>query len=105
MYIISASIQEKEIIILISTYSVREPKFLHLSGLVSEQRVCKMEHAPLVMSLAAIYWRCGQSCHYIATLYTFFKRLANMISNTDYSQTVNLISCKLSFALLRALIM
>ena len=36
---------------------------------------------------------------------TFYRRLASMISekkNTEYSQTVNWIRCKLSFALLRA---
>ena len=41
LYIISLplpSIQEKEIIIQISTYSARESKFLHLSGLVSTLR-------------------------------------------------------------------
>ena len=61
-----------------------------------------MEHAtftPLVMSATGGMGR--------ATT-TFYKRIASMISekmNTEYSQTVKWIRCKLSFALLRALIM
>ena len=61
-----------------------------------------MEHAtftPLVMSATGGMGRAAT---------TFYRRLASMISekrNTEYSQTVNWIRCKLSFALLRALIM
>ena len=69
-----------------------------------EQRVCEIEHAiftTLVMSATGGMGRAAT---------TFYKRLASMISekrNTEYSnsQTVNWIRCKLSFALLRALIM
>ena len=67
-----------------------------------EQRVREVEHAtftPLVMSATGGMGRAAT---------TFYKRLASMISekrNTEYSQTVNWIRCKLSFALLRASIM
>ena len=67
-----------------------------------ELRVREVEHAtftPLVMLATG---GMGQA----AT--TFYKRLASMISekrNTQYSQTMNWIRCKLSFALLRASIM
>ena len=62
----------------------------------------EVEHAtftPLVMSVTG---GMGKS----AT--TFYKRLASMISekrDTPYSQTINWIRCKLSFALLRSSIM
>ena len=61
-----------------------------------------MEHAtftPLVMSVTGGMGKAAT---------TFYKRLASMISekrNNEYSQTVNWIRCKLSFALLRASIM
>ena len=61
-----------------------------------------MEHAtftPLVMSATGGMGRAAT---------TFYRRLASIISekrNTEYSQTVNWIRCKLSFALLRASIM
>ena len=67
-----------------------------------EQRVREVEHAtftPLDMSATGAMGR---------TATTFYKRLASMVSekrNTEYSQTVNWIQCKLSFALLRASIM
>lgn len=67
-----------------------------------EQRVREVEHAtftPLVMSATGGMGRAAT---------TFYRRLASMISekrNTEYSQTVNWIRCKLSFALLRASIM
>ena len=67
-----------------------------------EQRVREVEHAtftPLVMSATGGMGRAAT---------TFYKRLASMISekrNTEYSQTVNWIRCKLSFALLRSSIM
>ena len=67
-----------------------------------EQRVREVEHAtftPLVMSTTGGMGRAAT---------TFYRRLASMISekmNTSYSQTVNWIRCKLSFALLRASIM
>ena len=67
-----------------------------------EQRVREVEHAtftPLVMSTTGGMGRAAT---------TFYRRLAPMISekrNTSYSQTVNWIRCKLSFALLRASIM
>ena len=64
-----------------------------------DQRVCEVEHAsftPLVMSATRGMGKAAT---------TFYRRLASMISerkNTEYSQTVNWIRCKLSFALLRA---
>ena len=67
-----------------------------------EQRVREVEHAtftPLVMSVTGGMGKAAT---------TFYKRLASMISekrNNEYSQTVNWIRCKLSFALLRASIM
>ena len=67
-----------------------------------EQRVREVEHAsftPLVMSTTGGMGRAAT---------TFYKRLAAMISEkrgTDYSQTINWIRCKLSYALLRASIM
>ena len=67
-----------------------------------EQRVREVEHAtftPLVMSATGGMGRAAT---------TFYRRLASMISekrNTEYSQTVNWIRSKLSFALLRASIM
>ena len=67
-----------------------------------DQRIREVERAtftPLVMSVTG---GMGKS----ATV--FYKRLASMISekrNTPYSQTINWIRCKLSFALLRSSIM
>ena len=67
-----------------------------------DQRVREVECAtftPLIMSVTG---GMGKS----AT--TFYKRLASMISkkrDTPYSQTINWIRCKLSFALLRSSIM
>ena len=67
-----------------------------------EERVHEVELAtftPLVMSTTGGMGRAAT---------TFFKRLASMISekkNTEYTQTMNWIHCKLSFALLRASIM
>ena len=67
-----------------------------------EERVREVERAtftPLVMSTTGGMGRAAT---------TFYKRLASMISekqNTHYTQTINWIRCKLSFALLRASIM
>ena len=67
-----------------------------------EERVRKVERAtftPLVMSTTGGMGRAAT---------TFYKRLASMIGekqNTHYTQTMNWIRCKLSFALLRASIM
>ena len=67
-----------------------------------EERVREVERAtftPLVMSTTGGMGRAAT---------TFYKRLASMISekqNTHYTQTMNWIRCKLSFALLRASIM
>ena len=67
-----------------------------------EERVREVELAtftPLVMSTPGGMGRAAT---------TFFKWLASMISekkNTEYTQTMNWIRCKLSFALLRASIM
>ena len=67
-----------------------------------EERVREVEHAtftPLVMSTTGGMGKAAT---------TFYKRPASMISekkNTVYTQTMNWIRCKLSFALLRASIM
>ena len=67
-----------------------------------EERVREVERAtftPLVMSTTGGMGRAAT---------TFYKRLASMIGekqNTHYTQTMNWIRCKLSFALLRASIM
>ena len=67
-----------------------------------EQRIREVEHAtftPLVMSTTGGMGKGATA---------FFKRLATMLSEkraTPYSQTINWIRCRLSFALLRASIM
>ena len=67
-----------------------------------EERVREVEHAtftPLVLSVTGGMGRAAT---------TFYSRLASMISekrSTQYSNTLNWIRCKLSFALLRASIM
>ena len=67
-----------------------------------QQRVQEIEHAsfsPLVFSTTGGVGKCGQS---------LYKRIASMLSeknDTLYSLTINLIRCKLNFALLRSSIL
>ena len=64
-----------------------------------EERVREVECAtfsPLVMSTTGGMGRAAT---------TFYKRLASKKKNTEYTQTMNWIPCRLSFALLRASIM
>ena len=67
-----------------------------------DQRVREVEHATFTPLGYVSHRRNGQIG------YNLYKRLASMISekrDTPYSQTINWIRCKLSFALLRSSIM